>query len=106
MQILPFNLLKKDPDVDSIKFGIYIYIYVYIYIYIYLYIVSNFAKETGDYTSLSKVDLRLIALAHTLIKERNEIDIINTNPMTFNVSLYEEYIHYNLLHRIYFLERK
>jgi hypothetical protein len=34
--------------------------------------VSDFAKKTGDYASLSAVDVQLIALAYELCKEHND----------------------------------
>ena len=42
--------------------------------------VENFAKDTGDWKSLSKVDLQVIALGVRLAKEKGEIDNIKKEP--------------------------
>ncbi len=47
--------------------------------------VTEFAKQTGDYTSLSAVDLHVIALAHTLEVEKNGTK--NIKPAPKKVSL-------------------
>lgn len=42
--------------------------------------VTEFAKKTGDYRSLSAVDLRVMALAFQLEKEFVGTDHIKTEP--------------------------
>ena len=42
--------------------------------------VSNFAKKTGDYKSLSAVDIKVLALAYQLEKEHVGTDHIKTTP--------------------------
>uniref|UniRef100_A0A1X7TKB4 RNA-binding protein NOB1 n=1 Tax=Amphimedon queenslandica TaxID=400682 RepID=A0A1X7TKB4_AMPQE len=52
LQVLPYELILKEPSQEYIKH------------------VTDFSKKTGDYQSLSAVDLRLIALTYQLEKER------------------------------------
>jgi len=42
--------------------------------------VENFAKDTGDWKSLSLTDLQVIALGVRLAKEKGEIDNIKKVP--------------------------
>jgi rRNA maturation endonuclease Nob1 len=42
--------------------------------------VTEFSKQTGDYASLSAVDLRVMALTYELEKEHCGIEHINTKP--------------------------
>eukprot|EP00164_Ancoracysta_twista_P003084 GFYU01004116.1.p1 GENE.GFYU01004116.1~~GFYU01004116.1.p1 ORF type:complete len:491 (+),score=171.08 GFYU01004116.1:99-1475(+) len=44
--------------------------------------VIEFSKKTGDYTSLSKVDLRVLAMAYQVEKENNGVDHLRKEPMT------------------------
>ena len=44
------------------------------------FIVTEFAKLTGDFKSLSVVDLRVLALTYQLEKEHCGTDHINTVP--------------------------
>ena len=49
-------------------------------------LVSEFAKKTGDYRSLSMVDLRLLALVYRLEKENVGTDHLRTQPIqTVNI---------------------
>ncbi len=43
-------------------------------------LVSEFAKLTGDYKALSATDIRVIALAHTLLVERKETKGLRDKP--------------------------
>lgn len=43
---------------------------------------SDFARKTGDYQSLSAVDIRVIALAYQLTKEYVGIDGLKKQPET------------------------
>ena len=43
-------------------------------------IVENFAKDTGDYKTLSRVDILVIAFGITLAKEKNEIQHVLKEP--------------------------
>lgn len=43
-------------------------------------LVSNFAKDTGDYKSLSQTDMKVIALGVQLAKENGEFDKIKLEP--------------------------
>lgn len=42
--------------------------------------VQNFAKDTGDYNSLSLVDQQVIALGIKMARDKNEIDLVRTEP--------------------------
>eukprot|EP00826_Nyctotherus_ovalis_P047952 TRINITY_DN559_c0_g1_i26.p2 TRINITY_DN559_c0_g1~~TRINITY_DN559_c0_g1_i26.p2 ORF type:complete len:288 (+),score=93.19 TRINITY_DN559_c0_g1_i26:166-1029(+) len=59
---LPYTLENKSPTKKSLEF------------------VKNFAMLTGDFHSLSAADLKLIALAHTLLLERNEAGELRDKP--------------------------
>ena len=48
--------------------------------------VSNFAKTTGDFISLSKPDLEIIALAYDLIKKNKKLKYLTNKskkPVNF-----------------------
>ncbi|PIK47057.1 putative RNA-binding protein NOB1 [Apostichopus japonicus] len=57
LAVLPYDLRFREPSTESIQF------------------VSDFARKTGDYGSLSPVDIQVMALAHQMTKER-----IGTEP--------------------------
>lgn len=46
-----------------------------------LNLVENFAKETGDFIGLSKVDLMVIAMGLQLARERGESSMVRKKPM-------------------------
>ncbi|CAF4610232.1 unnamed protein product, partial [Rotaria magnacalcarata] len=48
LNVVPYTLKFKEPSTDAIR------------------CVTNYAKKTGDYTFLSAVDLRLLALTYQL----------------------------------------
>ena len=58
--------------------------------------VTEFSKKTGDYRSLSAVDIRLMALAYQLEKEHVGVEHINTEPNQ-KVSVKLEYVCFFLL---------
>ncbi|ORZ18184.1 Nin one binding Zn-ribbon like-domain-containing protein [Absidia repens] len=60
---LPFEIKIENPTEESLK------------------AVINFSKKTGDYSSLSMPDLRVIALAHSIEARRNGLDNIRTEPL-------------------------
>lgn len=62
LQFLPYQLTPKTPSPESIK------------------IVTEFSKKTGDYRSLSAVDIQVIALTYQLEKENVGTDHIKTVP--------------------------
>ncbi|XP_045193353.2 RNA-binding protein NOB1-like [Mercenaria mercenaria] len=62
LQVLPYELIFKEPSSDAIK------------------IVTEFSKKTGDYRSLSAVDIKVMALAYMLEKEFVGTDHIKTEP--------------------------
>lgn len=50
----------------------------------------NFSKKTGDYASLSKTDLKVLALAYMLEKERNGVAHLKTEPKQVRVEVTSE----------------
>ncbi|CAI9724281.1 RNA-binding protein NOB1 [Octopus vulgaris] len=62
LQVLPYEVLFREPNNEAI------------------HRVTEFSKKTGDYRSLSAVDLRLIALTYQLEKEQNGDAHIKTEP--------------------------
>ncbi|XP_052717211.1 RNA-binding protein NOB1-like [Crassostrea angulata] len=62
LQFLPYQLVPKTPTPECIK------------------IVTEFSKKTGDYRSLSAVDIQVIALTYQLEKENVGTDHIKTVP--------------------------
>ena len=60
---VPYKLNIRDPTEDSMKF------------------VCNFAKDTGDFASLSATDLRLIALAYRYVIRRGEQKLFRNKPL-------------------------
>ncbi|XP_015923343.1 RNA-binding protein NOB1 [Parasteatoda tepidariorum] len=62
LQFLPYKLLMKEPSTESIKY------------------VSEFSKKTGDYSNLSAIDLKIIALTYQLEKEYVGVDHLNKEP--------------------------
>merc|ERR1712018_167278 len=62
LQVLPYDLLFREPSAESIR------------------TVTEFSKKTGDYASLSAVDLRLIALTYQLEKQFVGDEHIQTVP--------------------------
>lgn len=42
--------------------------------------VKNFAKDTGDFTSLSEVDMQVIALGVSMARRKNEEHLVKTEP--------------------------
>ncbi|XP_069360292.1 RNA-binding protein NOB1 [Maniola hyperantus] len=61
--VLPYDLKIKDVFTENIKF------------------VSEFAKKTGDYTSLSATDIKVMALTYQLEKEIVGAGHLKTEPM-------------------------
>ena len=41
---------------------------------------ENFAKDTGDFVGLSKVDMLVISMGMQLARERGEIDLVRKVP--------------------------
>ncbi|XP_048751844.1 RNA-binding protein NOB1-like [Ostrea edulis] len=62
LQFLPYQLIPKTPSPECIR------------------IVTDFSKKTGDYKSLSAVDIQVIALTFQLEKENVGTDHIKTVP--------------------------
>lgn len=62
LQSLPFELKIHDPNESALKF------------------VVKFAKETGDYQSLSATDLRVMALAYYIVQQRGEANLCRKSP--------------------------
>jgi len=62
LAVLPYELNFREPSAQSIN------------------AVTEFSKKTGDYKSLSAVDLRVLALTYQLEKEFGNPDSIKTEP--------------------------
>ncbi|GLH02566.1 RNA-binding protein NOB1 [Gryllus bimaculatus] len=60
--VLPYDLIIKDVFTENIKF------------------VTEFSKKTGDYSSLSAVDIQVLALAYQLEKEHVGVAHLKTEP--------------------------
>lgn len=60
--VLPYDLNVKEVFTENIKF------------------VSDFAKKTGDYTSLSATDIKVMALAYQIEKEKIGVEHLKTEP--------------------------
>lgn len=60
--MLPYDLVVKDVFAENVQ------------------IVTEFAKKTGDYRSLSATDIKVMALTYQLEKEHVGIEHINTTP--------------------------
>merc|ERR1719334_349337 len=60
LQVLPYELNFRTPSTESLN------------------VVTEFSKKTGDYKSLSAVDLRVLALTYQLEKEFGDAASINT----------------------------
>jgi len=63
LAVLPYSIEFREPSVESIQ------------------AVSNFAKKTGDFRSLSAVDIRVMALTLQLEKEFSGIEHIKLEPV-------------------------
>uniref|UniRef100_V9ILP1 RNA-binding protein NOB1 n=1 Tax=Apis cerana TaxID=7461 RepID=V9ILP1_APICE len=61
--VLPYDLKIKNAYSENIKF------------------VTEFAKKTGDYISLSATDIKIIALTYQLEKEKVGINHLRTEPI-------------------------
>ncbi|XP_052062983.1 RNA-binding protein NOB1-like [Mytilus californianus] len=62
LQVLPYKIEYRTPSQESLQ------------------IVSNFSKKTGDYKSLSAVDIKVMALTYQLEKEHVGSEHIKTVP--------------------------
>ncbi|XP_046842737.1 RNA-binding protein NOB1-like [Xenia sp. Carnegie-2017] len=62
LAVLPYEISFRVPSCESI------------------HVVSEFAKKTGDFQTLSLVDLKLLALTYQLHKEHSGIDGLQTEP--------------------------
>ncbi|XP_058444553.1 RNA-binding protein NOB1 [Malaya genurostris] len=67
--VLPYQLLVREPDSDVLT------------------LVTNIAKKTGDFSTLSLVDLKVIALTYQLEKEFVGVDHLREDP-TAAVTVY------------------
>lgn len=72
LSVLSYDLIIKDVFVDNIKF------------------VTEFSKKTGDYPSLSAIDIKVVALAYQLEKEHVGDSHLNTVPkIQKDISVYK-----------------
>lgn len=63
LAVLPYDLQIKYVETESIQ------------------IVTNFAKKTGDYPSLSATDIKVLALTYQLEKEKNGVAHLRSEPI-------------------------
>uniref|UniRef100_A0ABM0MDD9 RNA-binding protein NOB1-like n=1 Tax=Saccoglossus kowalevskii TaxID=10224 RepID=A0ABM0MDD9_SACKO len=63
LSIAPYEIIFREPPPDCVRF------------------VTQFAKKTGDYPSLSAVDIRIMALTYQLTKEHVGLDHIKQEPV-------------------------
>lgn len=63
LAVLPYNLEIKQPDADSMK------------------IISDFAKKTGDFATLSLTDMTVLALTYQLEREKVGIEHLRVEPL-------------------------
>lgn len=61
--VLPYNLKIREPFPENLKF------------------VTEFAKKTGDYATLSLTDLTVMALTYELEKQEVGVDHLRTEPI-------------------------
>ncbi|KAJ8911500.1 hypothetical protein NQ315_014425 [Exocentrus adspersus] len=61
--VLPYDLIVKDVFPENVK------------------IITDFAKKTGDYPSLSATDIKVMALTYQLEKEKVGISHLRTEPV-------------------------
>lgn len=63
LAVLPYNLQVKQPDPESLR------------------IVSDFAKKTGDFATLSLTDLTVLALTYQMEKEKVGVGHLRSEPL-------------------------
>lgn len=63
LAVLPYNLQVKQPDPESLK------------------VVSEFAKKTGDFATLSLTDLSVLALTYQLEKQNVGVEHLRKEPL-------------------------
>ena len=63
LAVLPYNLQVKQPDPESMR------------------IISEFAKKTGDFATLSLTDLTVLALTYQLEKEKTGVSHLRSEPL-------------------------
>ncbi|CRK91000.1 CLUMA_CG004688, isoform A [Clunio marinus] len=63
LAVLPYNLQIKQPDQEALK------------------IISDFAKKTGDFATLSLTDLKVLALTYQLEKENVGVNHLRSEPI-------------------------
>eukprot|EP00752_Nemacystus_decipiens_P001421 g1401.t1 len=63
LESLPFELKLREPSDEAMKFA------------------SSFARQTGDFRSLSRVDLRVIALTYMLERQETGAEHLRTAPV-------------------------
>ncbi|XP_055384901.1 RNA-binding protein NOB1 [Condylostylus longicornis] len=70
--VLPFDLIVREPSSENLKH------------------VTNFAKKTGDYMSLSAIDMKVIALTYELHKEHIGADHLRGEPVVSQIIVSKE----------------
>ena len=68
LQVLPYEIKAKEPEEEDLQF------------------VIRFAKKTGDFASLSKTDLKVIALAVCMERQsKGNVDHLKTAPSSTKI---------------------
>ena len=91
LAVLPYEVEFREPSVDSINTGknsIHYFNIINInkpfsqiqMMFFNLFLVTEFSKKTGDYKSLSAVDIRVLALSYQLEKEFGSPKNIKLEP--------------------------
>jgi hypothetical protein len=108
LQVLPFEFLIKQAHAESVKHGKvssfcptnsqYVAIYrLSNWVSINFSLVVDFSKRTGDYSSLSAVDINLIALSYQLCKEHVDQTIVPTANVSSFLLLLFIHLHSKIL---------
>lgn len=63
LAVLPYNLQLKQPDQESIK------------------VITDFAKKTGDFATLSITDMTVLALTYQMEKQNVGVDHLRSEPL-------------------------
>lgn len=80
-QNFPFEIVLKEPHPLAFKAG------VLFCCFSHHGLVADFARKTGDYSSLSSTDLKVLALQYTLEREANgNVDHLRTEPQQVSLS--------------------
>jgi len=80
LNLMPFELHIRAPSAEAVKFGIVIILLYLFGLHLLLILAVEFAKKSGDYASLSRTDLKVLALSYMIEKEQNGQKYIRSSP--------------------------